>query len=149
MIERSASALFFCALVANCANFFAYVKNLLYLCGRKGFDTKHKDMIITTTPTIEGHTIKEYKGLVSGEVIFGMNFLKDIGASLRDFFGGRTSLYEQDMLEERETAQKEMAERARQMGANAIIGVSFGYETMGQANGMIMISISGTAVVID
>ena len=54
-------------------------------------------MIITTTPTIEGHTIKEYKGLVSGEVIFGMNFLKDIGASLRDFFGGRTSLYEQDM----------------------------------------------------
>ena len=106
-------------------------------------------MIITTTPTIEGHTIKEYKGLVSGEVIFGMNFLKDIGASLRDFFGGRTSYYEQDMLEARETAQKEMAERARQMGANAIIGVSFGYETMGQANGMIMISISGTAVVID
>ena len=93
-------------------------------------------MIVTTTPTIEGHTIKEYKGLVSGEVIFGMNFLKDFGASLRDFFGGRTDSYEKAMLEGRETAQK-------------IVGVSFGYETMGQANSMIMISISGTAVVID
>jgi len=105
-------------------------------------------MIVTTTPTIEGHPIKEYKGLVSGEVIFGMNFLKDFGASLRDFFGGRTESYEKDMLEGRETAQKEMQQRAKEMGANAIVGVSFGYETMGQSNGMIMISISGTAVVI-
>ena len=62
-------------------------------------------MIVTTTPTIEGHTIKEYKGLVSGEVIFGMNFLNDFGASLRDFFGGRTDSYEKAMLEGRETAQ--------------------------------------------
>ena len=106
-------------------------------------------MIVTTTPTIEGHSIKEYKGLVSGEVIFGMNFLKDIGASLRDFFGGRTESYESAMLEGRETAQKEMLQRAKEMGANAIVGVSFGYETMGQGNSMIMISISGTAVVID
>ncbi len=106
-------------------------------------------MIVTTTPTIEGHTIKEYKGIVSGEVIFGMNFLKDFGASLRDFFGGRTDSYEKAMLEGRETAQKEMRERAEKLGANAIVGVSFGYETMGQANSMIMISISGTAVVID
>ena len=106
-------------------------------------------MIVTTTPTIEGHKIKEYKGLVSGEVIFGMNFLKDIGASLRDFFGGRTESYESAMLEGRETAEREMEQRAKAMGANAIVGVSFGYETMGQANGMIMISISGTAVVID
>ncbi|MBQ9439563.1 MAG: YbjQ family protein [Paludibacteraceae bacterium] len=106
-------------------------------------------MIITTTPTIEGHTIKEYKGLVSGEVIFGMNFLKDFGASLRDFFGGRTNSYEKAMLEGREIAEKEMRTRAQNMGANAIVGVSFGYETLGQSNGMIMISISGTAVVID
>ena len=98
--------------------------------------------------TIEGHTIKEYKGVVSGEVIFGMNFLKDFGASLRDFFGGRTDSYEKAMLEGRETAQREMRERAEKLGANAIVGVSFGYETMGQANSMIMISISGTAVVI-
>jgi len=106
-------------------------------------------MIITTTPTIEGHKIKEYKGLVSGEVIFGMNFLKDIGASLRDFFGGRTESYESAMLEGRETAQNEMTERACELGANAIVGVSFGYETLGQSSSMIMISISGTAVVID
>ena len=106
-------------------------------------------MIITTTPTIEGHTIKEYKGLVSGEVIFGMNFLKDFGASLRDFFGGRTNSYEKAMLEGREIAEKEMRTRAQNMGANAIVGISFGYETLGQSNGMIMISISGTAVVID
>ena len=84
------------------------------------------------------------------------NFLKDIGASLRDFFGGRTESYESAMLEGRETAQKEMLQRANEMreraeklGANAIVGVSFGYETMGQGNSMIMISISGTAVVID
>jgi uncharacterized protein YbjQ (UPF0145 family) len=106
-------------------------------------------MIVTTTPTIEGHPIKEYKGLVSGEVIFGMNFLKDIGASLRDFFGGRTDSYEKAMIEGRETAQKEMQQRARELGANAIVGVSLGYETMGESNGMIMISISGTAVVIE
>ena len=76
------------------------------------------------------------------------NFLKDFGASLRDFFGGRTDSYEKAMLEGRETAQREMRERAEKLGANAIVGVSFGYE-MGQANSMIMISISGTAVVID
>ena len=88
------------------------------------------------------------------------NFLKDFGASLRDFFGGRTDSYEKAMLEGRETAQKEMRERAEKLGANAIVGVSFGYdanaivgvsfgyETKGQANSMIMISISGTAVVI-
>ena len=106
-------------------------------------------MIISTTPTIEGRKIKEYKGLVSGEVIFGMNFLKDIGASLRDFFGGRTNSYEKGMLEGRETAEKEMIERAGEMGANAIVGVSIGYETMGQGNSMIMISMTGTAVVLE
>ena len=106
-------------------------------------------MIISTTPTIEGRKIKEYKGIVSGEVIFGMNFLKDIGASLRDFFGGRTNSYEKGMLEGRETAEKEMIERAGEMGANAIVGVSIGYETMGQGNSMIMISMTGTAVVLE
>ena len=78
-----------------------------------------------------------------------MNFLKDIGASLRDFFGGRTESYESAMLEGRETAQIEMLQRAKEMGANAIVGVSFGYETMGQGNSMIMISISGTAVMVE
>ena len=105
-------------------------------------------MIVTTTPTIEGHTIKEYKGLVSGEVIFGMNFLKDIGASLRDFFGGRTESYESAMLEGRETAQKEMLQRAHDMGANAIVGVDLDFETIGSSNSMLMVACSGTAVVI-
>lgn len=106
-------------------------------------------MIVTTTQAIEGRKIKEYKGLVSGEVIFGMNALKDISASFRDFFGGRTSTYEKGMLDGRETAEREMCERAERMGANAIVGVSFGYEVLGQSSTMIMISISGTAVVIE
>lgn len=106
-------------------------------------------MIITTTPTIEGHKIVEYKGIVSGEVIFGMNFLKDFGASIRDFFGGRSNSYEDAMLEGRKTALQEMESRARDLGANAIVGISYGYETLGQSSTMIMVSISGTAVVID
>lgn len=106
-------------------------------------------MIITTTPTIEGHKIVEYKGIVSGEVIFGMNFLKDFGASIRDFFGGRSNSYEDAMLEGRKTTLQEMESRARELGANAIVGVSYGYETLGQSSTMIMVSISGTAVVID
>ena len=106
-------------------------------------------MIITTTPTIEGHKIVEYKGIVSGEVIFGMNFLKDFGASIRDFFGGRSNSYEDAMLKGRKTAMLEMENRARDLGANAIVGVSYGYETLGQSSTMIMVSISGTAVVID
>lgn len=106
-------------------------------------------MIITTTPTIEGHKIVEYTGIVSGEVIFGMNFLKDFGASIRDFFGGRSNSYEDAMLEGRKTALQEMENRARDLGANAIVGVSYGYETLGQSSTMIMVSISGTAVVID
>ena len=106
-------------------------------------------MIITTTPSIEGHAIKEYKGIVSGEVIFGMNIIKDFGASLRDFFGGRSNTYEKGMIEARETALREMQERAERLGANAIVGVSYGYEVLGQGNTMIMISISGTAVVVN
>lgn len=106
-------------------------------------------MIITTTPSIEGHAIKEYKGIVSGEVIFGMNVIKDFGASLRDFFGGRSNTYEKGMIEARETALREMQERAERLGANAIVGVSYGYEVLGQGNTMIMISISGTAVVVN
>ena len=106
-------------------------------------------MIITTTPTIEGHQIKEYKGLVSGEVVFGMNFVKDFFARLHDFFGGRSGGYEESMIKGRQTAQKEMEEKAAKLGANAIVGVSYGYETMGQGGSMLMIAISGTAVIID
>lgn len=106
-------------------------------------------MIITTTPTIEGHCIKEYKGIVSGEVIFGMNFMKDFFASIHDVFGGRSNSYEKSMLEGRQTALAEMEKNAKAMGANAIVGVSYGYETMGQNGSMLMVAISGTAVVIE
>lgn len=106
-------------------------------------------MIITTTPTVEGRTIKEYKGIVSGEVIFGMNFVKDFFASIHDVFGGRSDSYEKSMIEGRQTAQVEMEKRAREMGANAIVGVSYGYETMGANGSMLMVAISGTAVVLN
>ena len=106
-------------------------------------------MIITTTQSIQGHEIREYKGIVSGEVIFGMNFVKDIFASVRDFVGERSGTYEKAMIEGREQAQREMEQRAAKMGANAIVGVSYGYETVGANGAMLLISISGTAVVID
>lgn len=106
-------------------------------------------MIVTTTQSIQGHTIREYKGIVSGEVVFGMNIVKDFVASVRDFIGGRSNTYEKAMIDSRETAQREMEQRAAQMGANAIVGVSYGYETVGPNGSMLLISISGTAVVID
>ena len=106
-------------------------------------------MIVTTTQSIQGHNIREYKGIVSGEVIFGLNFVKDIFASVRDFVGGRSNTYEEAMIEGRMTAQREIEQRAAQMGANAIVGVSYGYETVGSNGSMLLISISGTAVVID
>lgn len=106
-------------------------------------------MIVTTTQSIQGHNIREYKGIVSGEVIFGLNFVKDIFASVRDFVGGRSNTYEEAMIEGRMTAQREMEQRAAQMGANAVVGVSYGYETVGSNGSMLLISISGTAVVID
>jgi uncharacterized protein YbjQ (UPF0145 family) len=106
-------------------------------------------MIVTTTQSIQGHNIREYKGIVSGEVIFGLNFVKDLFASVRDFVGGRSNTYEEAMIEGRLTAQREMEQRAAQMGANAVVGVSYGYETVGSNGSMLLISISGTAVVID
>ena len=99
-------------------------------------------MIVTTTQSIQGHEIREYKGLVSGEVIFGLNFVKDIFASVRDFIGGRSNTYEKAMIDGREQAQREMEQRARAMGANAIVGVSYGYETVG-ANGSMLLWYCG------
>ena len=106
-------------------------------------------MIITTTPTIEGHTIREYKGLVSGEVVYGMNVFRDIFAGLHDFFWGRVGDYEGPMIKGRKTAQREMEEDAAELGANAIVGVSYGYETVGKGGSILLIAIHGTAVVID
>ena len=105
-------------------------------------------MILTTTPHIEGHPIKEYKGIVAGEVISGANFLRDIKASFTDFFGGRSTTYENVLQRSLEEAKAEMTMRAEHMGANAIVGIDIDYETVGAENAMLMVSVSGTAVVI-
>ncbi|MBQ9093774.1 MAG: heavy metal-binding domain-containing protein [Prevotella sp.] len=106
-------------------------------------------MILTTTPTVEGHTIREYKGVVAGETIIGANFVKDFFASIRDVVGGRSGSYEKVLMEGRDTSMKEMCGRAAQMGANAIVGIDIDYETVGQSGSMLMVAVSGTAVVID
>lgn len=106
-------------------------------------------MLVTTTPMIEGMQIKEYKGLVFGEVISGVNFVKDFTAGLSNIFGGRSNTYEGELLNAREKALEEMQQRAEQMGANAIIGVDIDYEVLGVDNGMLMVTASGTAVVVN
>lgn len=105
-------------------------------------------MILSTTPTIEGHAIREYKGVVTGETIIGANAVKDFLASIRDVIGGRSGSYERVLAEARETSMEEMQERASNLGANAIVGIDIDYETIGQGNSMIMVAVSGTAIVI-
>lgn len=106
-------------------------------------------MIITTTPSIEGKQIKEYKGIVFGEVISGVNFIKDFAAGMRNFFGGRSESYEEELLSARNQALNEMTQRAQVLGANAVVGVDVDYEVLGTDNGMLMVSVSGTAVVCE
>lgn len=105
-------------------------------------------MTLSTTPTIEGHPIREYKGLVTGETIIGANFVRDFFAGIRDIVGGRSGSYEQVLQEARDTSVNEMIHRAQQMGANAIVGIDIDYETVGQNGSMLMVATSGTAVVI-
>ena len=103
-------------------------------------------MILTTTPTVEGRTIVEYKGVVFGEVIVGVNFLKDFVAGISDLIGGRSSTYEQELVEARQTAMNEMKARATAIGADAVVGIDIDYEVLGQSGGMLMVTASGTAV---
>ena len=106
-------------------------------------------MIITTTPSVEGKKIVEYKGIVFGEVVSGVNFLKDFAAGMRNFFGGRSGSYVEELLAARSQALAEMERRAASMGANAVVGVDVDYEVLGTDNGMLMVSVSGTAVVCE
>lgn len=106
-------------------------------------------MIITTTTSVEGKNIVEYKGIVFGEVISGVNFLRDLAASFSNFFGGRSGSYEEELIQARQNAIREMEERAVSMGANAVVGVDIDYEVLGADNGMLMVTASGTAVVTD
>jgi len=105
-------------------------------------------MILTTTPQIEGHTIREYKGIVTGETIIGANMFKDFMAGIRDIVGGRSGSYEKVLIEAKETSLQEMMQRAQTMGANAIVGIDIDYETIGSQGSMLMVATSGTAVVI-
>lgn len=106
-------------------------------------------MIITTTNNIEDKKIIEYKDLVFGEVVAGINALKDVGAGFRNIFGGRSEGYEEELLAARQEALEEMKQRAAQQGANAIVGVKMDYEVLGSANNMLMVTCSGTAVIIE
>ncbi|NEG95729.1 putative heavy metal-binding protein [Bifidobacterium sp. SMB2] len=103
-------------------------------------------MIVTTTPTVEGYTITGYYGIVFGEVISGVNVLKDIGAGLRNVFGGRSQGYEDELVKAREGALAEMQQRASALGAHAVVGVDIDYEVLGEGGNMLMVTASGTAV---
>ena len=105
-------------------------------------------MILSTTPHIEGYSIREYKGIVTGETIIGANLLKDFMAGIRDIVGGRSSSYEKVLRQAKDTAMNEMVQRAQAMGANAIVGIDIDYETIGKENSMLMVATSGTAVVL-
>lgn len=103
-------------------------------------------MIITTTPSVEGKTITDYKGIVVGEAIMGANVVRDIFASITDIVGGRSGAYESKLQDARDTALRELQERAERLGADAVVGVDLDYEVVGQS--MLMVSASGTAVVL-
>jgi uncharacterized protein YbjQ (UPF0145 family) len=103
-------------------------------------------MIITTTPSIEGQQIREYLGVVTGEVIVGANIFKDLFAGIRDIVGGRAGAYEQTLRDARRTAFGELEAEAARLGASAVIGVDIDYEVVGQGGSMLMVSVSGTAV---
>ncbi len=105
-------------------------------------------MLLTTTPTVEGRPIVRYHGIVTAETIIGANALRDIGASIRDFFGGRTRGYENVLNEAKTTALHELEQRAGAMGANAVVGVDLDFETVGASGSMLMVVASGTAVTI-
>jgi len=106
-------------------------------------------MIITTTPSVEGKAITRYAGVVAGEAILGANIFKDLFAGIRDLVGGRSASYERELQRARDMAMNEMADRANELGANAVVGVDLDYEVLGTNNGMLMVSASGTAVVVE
>ena len=103
-------------------------------------------MILTTTPTVEGRTITEYRGVIFGEVIEGVNFLRDFAASIRNVVGGRSGSYEEELVNARNNAMRELESRAYQVGADAVVGIDIDYEVLGANGNMLMVTASGTAV---
>ena len=106
-------------------------------------------MIITTTPNIEGKRITQYLGVVTDEAIMGANLFKDLFAGIRDIVGGRSGAYEKELRKAREVAFEEIEQAARNLGANAVVAVDIDYEVLGVKSGMLMVSVSGTAVAIE
>ena len=106
-------------------------------------------MILTTTATIEGKRVTRYAGIVTGEAIIGANIFSDFFAKVRDIVGGRAGAYESALGDARQIAMDEMQAAASKLGANAVIGIDLDYEVLGQNNGMLMVSVSGTAVVVE
>jgi uncharacterized protein YbjQ (UPF0145 family) len=104
-------------------------------------------MLMTTTASIDGKPITRYLGIVTGEAIIGANIFRDIFAGVRDIVGGRSGTYEKALAEARQVAMVEMQTRAQELGANAVVGIDLDYEVLGQNNGMLMVAVSGTAVV--
>lgn len=105
-------------------------------------------MILTTTPDVEGQPIEQYHGIVIGEAVMGANVFKDFFASIRDIVGGRSGAYEDELTKARKMAFAELEQEARNMGANAVVGIDIDYEVMGEKGSMLMVSISGTAVTV-
>lgn len=106
-------------------------------------------IIVTTTNSVEGKRIVEYKGIIFGEVVSGVDFIKDFAAGLTNIFGGRSGSYEDELVSARESSLDELKNRAIRMGANAVVGVKVDYETLGQGGNMLMVTASGTAVVVE
>jgi uncharacterized protein YbjQ (UPF0145 family) len=104
-------------------------------------------MLMTTTAVVDGKPISRYLGIVTGEAIIGANIFRDIFAGVRDIVGGRSGTYEKALAEARQVAMAEMESRAQELGANAVVGIDLDYEVLGQNNGMLMVAVSGTAVV--
>ena len=113
------------------------------------FNSNQISMILTTTHSVEGRAVREYRGLVFGETIIGANVIRDIFANFRDIVGGQSGSYEQVLQQARQTAMQEMEQRAQLLGANAVIGIDVDYEVIGNSGSMLMVSASGTAVVLD
>lgn len=121
-------------------------------CATMGIPKNRKEdesMIVTTTPSVEGKRIVEYRGIVFGEVISGVDFMRDFAAGLSNFFGGRSGAYEDELIQARQNAVYEMQQRAAELGCNAVVGVDIDYEVLGTNNGMLMVTASGTAVIVE
>jgi uncharacterized protein YbjQ (UPF0145 family) len=106
-------------------------------------------MQLTTTPSIDGKRITRYCGVVAGEAVLGANIFKDLFAGIRDLVGGRSGTYEKELQRARDIALEELQQRAHDLGANAVVGIDIDYEVLGKENGMLMVSASGTAVIIE